>query len=89
MVLCPKSDPLRPLRFGGAMVTELHTTQITMSVDETTRALSIRKAFLYELLACGAIRSVKLGKRRLILVASIYQYLAELQRIDLEFQKGH
>jgi excisionase family DNA binding protein len=53
--------------------------QITMSVDEAMRALSIGRTMLYKLLGDGALRSVTIGKKRLIIVASIHDYIADLE----------
>lgn len=59
------------------------TQQITMSVDAASHALSIGKTKLYELLSDGAIRSVTIGKKRLIVVASMHDYINELQSYGL------
>ncbi len=61
----------------------IHSQQITMSVDEAMAALSIGKTMLYRLLSDGAIRSVTIGKKRLIIVASMHEYIADLDSYGL------
>jgi len=53
--------------------------QITMSVDETMAALSIGRTMVYELIRNNAIRTIKIGKKRLVIVASIHDYISDLE----------
>jgi excisionase family DNA binding protein len=53
--------------------------QITMSVDETMAALSIGRTMVYSLIRSHAIRTIKIGKKRLIIVASIHEYISDLE----------
>jgi excisionase family DNA binding protein len=56
-----------------------HSRQITMSVDETMAALSIGRTMVYELIRSHAIRTIKIGKKRLVIVASIHEYISDLE----------
>ena len=49
-----------------------------LSVDEAARALGIGRSVLYGLIASGRVRSVKVGRRRLIPSSAVAGYIAEL-----------
>lgn len=53
--------------------------RITISVDEAMSATGIGKTMLYELLNDGSLRSIKLGKRRLIIVESLHELIANME----------
>jgi excisionase family DNA binding protein len=53
--------------------------QITMSVDETMAALSIGRTMVYKLIRSHGIRTIKIGKKRLVIVASIHEYICDLE----------
>ncbi len=57
----------------------VQSQQITMSVDETMAALSIGRTMVYELIRDNAIRTVKIGKKRLVIVSSIHDYIRDLE----------
>lgn len=45
---------------------------VTTSVDDAAKALGIGRTKLYELVAEGRLKALKIGRRTLILVASIH-----------------
>lgn len=51
--------------------------RITVSVVEACRLTGLSRAFLYELMAQGALRFTCVGRRRLIFVRSLREMLAE------------
>jgi excisionase family DNA binding protein len=53
--------------------------RITISVDEAMSATGIGKTMLYELLNDGSIRSILVGKRRLVIVQSIHEWIAAME----------
>jgi excisionase family DNA binding protein len=53
--------------------------RVTISVDETIAATGICKTLLYELLNDGSIRSFKVGKKRLVIVEGIHEWIASQQ----------
>lgn len=62
------------------MATNPLTTNAALfcSILETARMLGRSRSTTYELMDAGSIRSVKLGKRRLIEIASINSFAASL-----------
>lgn len=48
-----------------------------MTVDEAGQALRLGRTMLYELMNSGALRSIKVGKRRLVPVDAIDEFLAK------------
>ena len=49
-----------------------------LSVIETARELGISRSLIYELLASGALRSAKIGRRRLIPREAVEEFIAGL-----------
>ena len=49
-----------------------------LSVIETARELGISRSLAYELLASGALRSAKIGRRRLIPHEAVEEFIAGL-----------
>jgi excisionase family DNA binding protein len=49
-----------------------------LSVIETARELGISRSVVYELLASGALRSAKIGRRRLIPREAVEKFIAGL-----------
>ena len=54
------------------------------SVVDAGRLLGVSRSLTYELLSAGSLRSVKLGKRRLVEIASIDEFAASLPIIALK-----
>ena len=52
--------------------------RVALSPNEAAEALGISRAKLYEELASGRLRSVKSGKRRLIPVGALDEWLTDL-----------
>ena len=50
--------------------------RMLVSVTEASRALGVSRAFAYELVAAGVLRSIRLGRRVLIPVAALEDLLA-------------
>ena len=48
-----------------------------LSIDEAASALAIGRSALYGELAAGRLRSIKVGRRRLVPAAAITTYIAE------------
>jgi excisionase family DNA binding protein len=51
------------------------TDQLAYTADEAAKALSVSRASIYNLMASGALRSVKLGKSRRIPVEAVRELL--------------
>ncbi len=47
-------------------------------VEEAAEALRIGRTVVYELIRCGALRTVKVGTRRLVPVEAVREYVASL-----------
>ena len=57
---------------------------LLISISQTCERAGIGRSFLYERLADGSIRSVKAGRRRLVDVASLNQWAANLPESPLK-----
>lgn len=53
-------------------------TQLNVSIPEAARALGISRSVTYELLNAGKLKSVKIGSRRLVTVASVMAFADSL-----------
>lgn len=51
---------------------------VLYDVDEAAEALRLSRSALYELIRSGQLRSVKAGRRRLVPVAALAEYVARL-----------
>jgi len=49
-----------------------------LSVEESLKALGIKRSMFYRLIRAGDIRTVKVGNRRLIPVDALKEYVAKL-----------
>jgi excisionase family DNA binding protein len=58
--------------------------RITISVDETMSATGIGRTLLYQLLNDRSIRSIKVGAKRLVIVASIHEWIAGQENFQSE-----
>jgi excisionase family DNA binding protein len=63
------------------MMTSL-SCRITLSIDDAIAATGIGRTMLYELLDGGSIRSITVGKKRLIIVQSLYDFVAAKEAIE-------
>lgn len=52
---------------------------ILYSVTETAEALRLSRSVLYELIRSGRLRTVKQGRRRLVPVDALSEYVASLE----------
>jgi excisionase family DNA binding protein len=60
------------------------TNQIFLSIAAAAQLVSISRSRLYQILADGAIRSVKCGRSRLVDVVSLRQWAASLPEFELK-----
>ena len=51
---------------------------VLYDVDEAAEALRLSRSLLYELIRSGRLRTVKAGRRRLVPVAALAEYVASL-----------
>jgi excisionase family DNA binding protein len=51
---------------------------VLYTVDEAADALRLSRSAIYELIRSGRLRSVKSGRRRLVPVAALSEYVAAL-----------
>ncbi|QDP94803.1 helix-turn-helix domain-containing protein [Microlunatus elymi] len=49
---------------------------VLYSVDEACEALRLSRSAIYELIRSGRLRSIKEGRRRLVPVAALQEYVA-------------
>ena len=47
-------------------------------VEEAAEALRVGRTVVYELIRCGALRTVKVGTRRLVPVEAVREYVTSL-----------
>jgi excisionase family DNA binding protein len=57
--------------------------QITCSPAQACALLSVGKTVLYAMLGDGSIRSIKHGRTRLIIVASLYEWVATMESFGI------
>lgn len=60
------------------------TQPLLLTIPEACKRTGIGRSFLYERLADGSIRSVKAGRKRLIVVASLEAWAASLPESPLK-----
>jgi excisionase family DNA binding protein len=59
------------------MSMQLEPMKIAYRIDEAVKASGLGRTFLYERMATGELKSVKLGGRRLILHADLMAFLTQ------------
>jgi excisionase family DNA binding protein len=52
---------------------------VLYGVDEAATALRLSRSLIYELIRSGRLRSVKQGRRRLVPVSALDEYVASLE----------
>lgn len=57
-----------------------NVTPVLYRVDEAAEALRLSRSLIYELIRSGRLRSVKAGRRRLVPVAALGEYVESLGR---------
>ena len=60
------------------------TEELFISIPLAVSRTHLSRSFIYECMYTGAIRSVKAGRRRLIDVASLNQWAANLPELQLK-----
>lgn len=58
------------------------TNKIAYRIDEAVKASGLGRTFLYEQIASGKLKSIKVGGRRLILTADLLEFLSEASSND-------
>jgi excisionase family DNA binding protein len=58
--------------------------KLLLTVEETAERLSIGRTRAYELVLCGALESVKIGRSRRVPVGALESFVARLRRLDEE-----
>jgi hypothetical protein len=56
----------------------MNSDPISVDIPTACRMSGLSRSFLYEVLAGGAVRSIKAGRRRLVLVDSLRAWLQSL-----------
>lgn len=56
--------------------------RIACTVEDAVEATSLSRSRLYELIAAGTIRTVNVGRRRLVLVRSLMKFVDPEDRAD-------
>jgi len=56
-----------------------NVTPILLNVDEAAAALRLSRSLLYKLIRSGQLRTVKAGRRRLVPVAALTEYVDGLR----------
>ena len=61
---------------------QMESSKIAYRIDEAVKATGLGRTFLYERIATGELKSIKVGGRRLIRQADLLEFLdaASLQR---------
>ena len=55
----------------------MHTEQrLTLSIDEAASRTGLSRSFLYEQIKAGALSTIKVGKRRLVHVQAVDDFLS-------------
>jgi excisionase family DNA binding protein len=67
---------------GGAL------TPLLFSVTDAARLLGLGRSKLYELLSAGEVRTVKVGRRRLVPADALAEYVARLTADGGEVERG-
>ena len=56
------------------------TPALALGIDEAARVIGVARSMIYEIVARGEIESFKLGRRRLILVKNLNEYINKVAR---------
>ena len=56
-------------------------SELVLTVDEAAQRLRVSRWTLYNLIRSNQLRTVKIGRRRLIPVDALAEYLAQLTRV--------
>ncbi len=57
-------------------------SKVLLAVGEVCERLSLGRSLVFELLATGAIRSVKIGRRRLVPTGALEEFVKQRERED-------
>ncbi|GLW63722.1 hypothetical protein Arub01_19660 [Actinomadura rubrobrunea] len=56
-------------------------SELVLTVDEAAERLRVSRWTLYNLIRSNQLRTVKIGRRRLVPVDALAEYLAQLTRV--------
>ncbi|MBE1877839.1 helix-turn-helix domain-containing protein [Myceligenerans pegani] len=59
--------------------TAANVVPVLYRVEDAARALSLSRRTVYDLIRCGALRTVKVGARRLVPVSAVVEYANGLE----------
>ena len=57
-------------------ITDLSSVRILLTVEEAAMTLSMGRTYVYSLVMQGQIPSIKVGRKRRIPLAALYEYVA-------------
>lgn len=63
---------------SASPASEVGVPVVLLSVDEASRALRLSRSMIYELIRSGRLRTVKQGRRRLVPVVALTEYVDAL-----------
>jgi excisionase family DNA binding protein len=64
----------------GKTMAHIDPNQITVSVDEAVRRLGLSRMTIYRLIRSDKLRTLKVGRRRLIRVTELDRFVAAMER---------
>ena len=51
--------------------------KLAFTIEEAARALSVSRTTLYEMISANALRTVKIGRRRVVPVCVLHDYIGQ------------
>jgi excisionase family DNA binding protein len=57
----------------------VNVVPVLYRVEQAAEALSLSRRTVYDLIRCGALRTVKVGSRRLVPVSAVVEYVDGLE----------
>lgn len=56
------------------------TEKLLMTIPEAQESLSLSRTKIYELLAAKKLNAVKVGRRRLIVLSSVHEFVEDMKK---------
>ena len=72
------------IEFPDTTTTQIDTHRLAVSPAEAARLAGVGRTTLYEAIGSGALRSLKIGKRRLITVESLRNWLTAAEQVTAD-----